>query len=129
MTHRGFIALTSVLILSAVLLMLVVGTSIPAFYARMGALNAEWKAQSSELAQGCVGAVQLRLITTSGYTGGETISIDAASCVVSLIEESGSIQKFTASITYRQAATTLSVSLSKDDASIVSEKEIPSTGL
>ena len=80
---RGFIALTSVLIISAALMVLVVGASIPMFYARVNMLESEWKAQSAFLAQSCVGVVQLRLVSDPTYSGGEDIEVEGVLCSVS----------------------------------------------
>jgi|GEM_PF-2633272 len=80
---RGFIALTSVLIISAALMVLVVGASIPVFYARMNMLESEWRAQSEFLAESCIGVVELRLASDPAYRGGGDIEVDGVPCSVS----------------------------------------------
>jgi hypothetical protein len=79
---KGFIALISVLIISAVLMLLVVGESAPAWYARMDQLTAEWHIQAELLAESCAGVVQLKRIAQPDYGGNETITVAAASCKV-----------------------------------------------
>jgi len=72
-----------VLIISAALMVLVIGASIPMFYARMNMLESEWKAESLFLAQSCVGVVELRLVSDPTYTGGGDMAVDGVPCIVS----------------------------------------------
>lgn len=88
---RGFMALTSVLIISAILLVVTVSASIPAFYARVNALEAEWAIESNFLAQSCAGVAMLRRITQPGYTGKEVVDVDGTPCDVGAVDGSGGV--------------------------------------
>ncbi|HVW71757.1 MAG TPA: hypothetical protein VHB93_01235, partial [Candidatus Paceibacterota bacterium] len=97
---RGFIALTSVLIISAVILLLVVGASIPVFYARMDMLESEWKLQSQLWAKSCVEVTVLHLVADPAYVGGDTVAVGDTSCTVSTFTHAGDHQQFAVKINY-----------------------------
>jgi hypothetical protein len=120
MKHGGFIALTSVLIISATLLVIAVGAGAGAFYARMNALRREFKTESEAVADSCVGYVRLKLLADTAYAGEEVHSIAGGSCTISA-KDSGT---FSIAADYRSSVTVLSVALN-DDAGIATEKEIP----
>jgi hypothetical protein len=64
---RGFIALMSVVVIGAILLVYVVSLGVSTFFARMDALTLENKEVSRALAEGCVNAALVRLAGDSGY--------------------------------------------------------------
>lgn len=79
---KGFVALTSVLIISALLLVLVVGASAPVLYAHMNMLEAEWAGESQFLARSCVEEVRLKQVAEPGSANG-TLWVDGTPCAVS----------------------------------------------
>ena len=67
-THeRGFVALMSVILICAVLLMVVFTLYVSSFFARFDALDGEHKHESIELAEACVNAAILRVAQDSNY--------------------------------------------------------------
>lgn len=120
----GFIALTSVLILSVVLLVIAVGAGAGNFYTRMNMLEREFKAESEEIAASCIAYVQLALLRDASYAGDESVSLHGGGCLISEVTKNGSASLFSLSGTYKDAVTVYSVTL--DASSVVSsEKEIP----
>ena len=64
---RGFVALMSVILICAVLLMAVFTLYVSSFFARFDALDGEHKRESLELAEACVNAAALRVAQDSNY--------------------------------------------------------------
>ncbi|HVX90462.1 MAG TPA: hypothetical protein VHC20_02375 [Candidatus Paceibacterota bacterium] len=104
---KGFAALTSVLIIAAVLLVVVVSTSVPVFYARMDLLESEWEAQSALSAQSCADLVNLRRVIDHAYSGGDEIEVGEARCAVSTIVQKGNTIIFTVQSEYHGSVTVL----------------------
>ncbi len=73
--NRGFIALTSALIISVVLIGLVATVSASTFFARFDALGGEYKRIASGLAESCANVALLRLAQDYTYAGGEVVSV------------------------------------------------------
>lgn len=71
---KGFIALISAIIISAVLIALVFSASTSGMYARFNALGSEYKRASLALADSCSNIALLRLAQDYNYAGGETVS-------------------------------------------------------
>lgn len=75
---RGFVALMSVIIISAVLLVLVFTLHIASFFSRFDALDTENKRISLGLAESCVSAVSLKIARDPHYVpapSGDCISV------------------------------------------------------
>jgi hypothetical protein len=77
--HRGFIALMSSIIISAILLVVVVAASITGFTTRFNMLDAEAKQQSAALADACLDILMLRLV--QGTTPNALVT--EAACTIS----------------------------------------------
>jgi hypothetical protein len=119
--HRGFIALMSVIIVGAILIVLIYTVGISIFFSRFNVLDTEDKHTSSALAEGCVREAQLLLAENSSYTpalGGECISLGGICggsdtqrvCKICSIATSGTIATVLARATYNGAFTNLAVS-------------------
>ena len=128
MNTRGFIALTSVLIISAVLLVTALGAGAGSVHTRMNMLGTEFKVQSSEIANSCVGYIRLRLRGDPAYGGNETVSLDGGTCSISAIASVSGARSFSVTSVYKNAHTVLSVALDADGAP-AEEKEIPNAPL
>jgi hypothetical protein len=77
--NRGFIALMSVIIISAILLMLVFSVGVSSFLNRFDALDIENKRVSLGLAEACVSVAMLRLaLNPTTYGGGEVVTVDTS---------------------------------------------------
>jgi hypothetical protein len=96
---RGFIALMSVIILSAMLLGLVSTANTAGFFARFNALNAEYKQVAFGLAESCANVALLSLAQNYAYdptlnaayvpSQGLLVSLDADSCYIQSITDVG----------------------------------------
>src|SRR3989344_2568238 len=82
---RGFIALTSSVVIAAALLGLVFGSGTPSFYARFGFLHGEFKRVALGLSESCANAALLKIAQDYNYApplGGETVSVGPDTCVI-----------------------------------------------
>ena len=72
---KGFVALMSVILISAILLVLVFVLETWSFFQRIDALDSENKRISLELAESCIDAAILKAAQNPSYGGGECISL------------------------------------------------------
>src|SRR3989344_1241599 len=100
-TNKGFLALTSTLIITAVLMMAISATSTSSFFARFDAMGNEFKRVSLGLSESCLNAALLKLTQNFCYdptddsdyeeiynTGDYGVRIDVGpdSCYISEVE-------------------------------------------
>lgn len=78
--QSGYIALVSTIIISAVLLILMFGSSTAGFISRFNLVDAEFKEQSEQLAWACVETALLKLTEGLTYAGDEFIPVGSGQC-------------------------------------------------
>lgn len=106
--QRGFIALTSAIIISAVLLLLVISGSLTGMYARYDMLDSELKQASAALADSCVEIVRLRIAADARYGGEETVPVGTESCrIFASPDLTANPRPFIAQGIYRRSYTTI----------------------
>jgi hypothetical protein len=91
MKQHGFIALMSVIIISAVLLGAAATASTAGFFARFNELNAEYKKTASGLAESCINTALLNLAQNYTYTLATPVdvSFDTGICTIQSIGDIG----------------------------------------
>ncbi len=88
-TNRGFMALISVIIISAILLLVATSLSSSSFYGGFNVLDSELKERSSALAEACIDTAILRLANNPSYNPtDEYISLGGDGCVIESITDS-----------------------------------------
>lgn len=122
---RGFVALMSSIIISAILLMVVVLQSFTGFNSRYNILYGEYKERGNAIAEACVSATLLLLANNSAYVGNATTSISGSECYVGPIVLIGSNKVFMTRAIYKDTHTNLKISVNSSDLSIVSWDEFP----
>lgn len=90
---HGFIALFSVIIISAVLLIAAISVNFSEFYGRFNILNSEFKEMSNKLVDACLEKARLS-IALNEYNDGEiiTVDVDSYSCEYIISSEGSIIQ-------------------------------------
>lgn len=79
----GYIALTSVIIISLLLITVSAALSSANYFSRFNILENEYKSKSYGLAESCVDFAVSRVIADSGYAGGnEQINVGSDNCTV-----------------------------------------------
>ena len=86
---RGFIALMSAIIISAILLVVVIAGSMTGFTTRFTLLDAEAKGQSEAAADACADTILARLASDPSYAGPEAVSVGDDSCRILGVENPG----------------------------------------
>jgi hypothetical protein len=122
---RGFIALTSAVIVAAMLMVVLVAGSMSGFYERGVALDAELKARSEAAANACAQRAVLYL-QGPGYAGGNYRLNSMDECMVGAAAESGSQITFKVQgISGKAAITNIEVTYDPQMRTIMWQKEIP----
>ena len=82
---RGFVALMSIVIISAIMLLYVFGLGASSFFARFDSLDSENKRISLSLAESCVSAALLKVTQNSAYTpaaSGDSVTVAQGTCKI-----------------------------------------------
>ncbi|TSC68739.1 MAG: hypothetical protein G01um101456_521 [Parcubacteria group bacterium Gr01-1014_56] len=121
---RGFIALISASIISAILLLVATTASLSGFYSRFNILDAELKERSVALAEACVDHAFLQLARDSNYIGNEMVLVGAQPCTIGAV--TGSTQKtFKTQGIFNNFYTNFSITVDPATLTVLSWQEIP----
>ena len=128
---KGFIALMSAIIISAVLLILATGGSLGGFYTRMNSLSAEYKEKTYSLAQACVAHTLLALSQDPSYAGNATTTVSSTeTCYTGTVVTSGAspndVYTFRTRSYLMNTYTNLEIVAKVQDLSVQTQTEIPS---
>ncbi len=121
----GYVAFTSVVVISAALLLLATAGSVRGWYVRSNVLDREFKLRSEALAYGCVEQTLLYLAKDPLFVGPATSTFKGGVCVVGAIEATILQKEFTVYATYQTAHTNIHIVV--DDALEVTSWEEIST--
>ena len=109
--QRGYIALISAIIISAVLLMIVFTTSFTNFFARFNILDSEYKKISVGLAEACMDTAILELAQDPDWqpaAGGMSVVVEGAkTCKICRVGENGLQRTIYTQAMYQKAYTNL----------------------
>ena len=119
----GYIAFTSAVVISALLLLLATVGSVRGWYVRSNVLDREFKLRSEALADACVEHTLLRLVKDPLFTELATTTFESGVCVVDAIVTTGLQKQFTVRATYQTAHTNLEVVID-DEFQIISWEEV-----
>jgi hypothetical protein len=124
---RGFIALTSAIIISAMLLVVVVGGSLTGIYARYDMLDAELKERSAALADACADTVRLRIAGDSTYAGAQMVPVGDEHCrIFASSDAAANPRPFVVQGIYRRSYTTIAFAVDTATLGVSGRKELPS---
>lgn len=112
---RGFVALTSVLILSIVMLGFVIAGSTRAFYVRANGLERFDKTKSELLADACASILVLKLVRNEAYGGEETYEFGESTCNIGPVYKDGVLRISEVSGIYSQSVTALEITFNITD--------------
>ncbi len=123
--QKGYMALTSVIIMFAILVALVLTLSLSGFFNRSNVLDVYSKEKSLALAEGCAEEALLRLADDLNYAGGETIAIsEGFNCEIMPVLLFGDYREVRTSAEVGEAITMILVRVDKDDLTLVSWEEL-----
>lgn len=93
LNKRGFIALISVLIIGAVVLMITIGLALRSQAETAISFSEQESHRALALANLCAEQALLKLENTVNYAGNESIMMDGESCEILLIDGSGNLHR------------------------------------
>jgi hypothetical protein len=124
-SQRGFIALISAIIISAMLLLVIAAMGATTFYSRFNMLDTELKERSFATADACADRAFIELVLDPTYTGSALMLNSIDECRVGKVSWSGSTVQFSVQATSSDTAVTnLKIVANSGDFSIVSWEEI-----
>ncbi len=124
--QRGFMALISVILISAILMLIATSLSFSGFYARYNILDSEFKTQSTELAKSCIDAALIRLAHDYAYIPqNNKIFFGNDSCAFESVLSSSSQKIIQVQANYKDFVTNMRVVISPNF-SITSREEVAS---
>ncbi|MDQ3077064.1 MAG: hypothetical protein M3Q63_03380 [bacterium] len=110
-SSRGFVALISIVLVSAVLSLVVIEASTQAYFVRLYIEENAYKVQSYYSARSCLEIARSNIITNSLYKGNEVIFLERYSCSIFPIERTGPSITITTQAIIGESQTTLSYRL------------------
>lgn len=124
--QKGFIALISAIIISAILILVSTVASFRSFFGRSNILDAELKEQSVAMAEACADQALLEIANDPSYSGNATTTLAGSyECYIgSIPAPSGGQIIFKTRSYYRDFYTNLKIVINTSDLSIVSWEEI-----
>ncbi|MBI2013728.1 MAG: hypothetical protein HYS87_02800 [Candidatus Colwellbacteria bacterium] len=129
MNNNGYIALTSVILISALTITIVLAVSWRGYVGQGNVQESYYKEISASAAKACANTAILRLSENPLYAGNETINIGQDSCTILPIEDIIEIppkKAIKATSTVLEAVTNLYVVIENITLSLVSWEEVES---
>lgn len=126
LNQDGYIAITTVIVLSLVMLSVAIALSSSGFFSRFDAVDFSNKRDSYFLARSCMNYARYRLGLNSNYSGNETVNISSNICLVGSVITSGANKIIQASATVNRSTTRLRLTINRTNLSTVSFEELVS---
>ena len=123
---NGYIALTSAIVISFVIMAVVFAVSFTGFFSRANVLDTYFKEISKFVAESCVETALLRLGTDPTYQGGDILTLNGDECSIMPIDILGLTRIIKTKSTIQEATTNLRVTASFPTLTIVSWEEVES---
>ncbi len=131
--QKGFVALMTVIIITAVLTATAFSLSYQSYFSRANSLYAEYKAKSAALAQGCLENAKLSLAQNPSFNPSSlelALSADPTDrcTIIGLSSDSPSVgqTKIITSASFQKATTNYQAIIDSTNFSVLSQAELPS---
>ena len=124
--HKGYIAITTSIVLSLVILAVAVTFGSAGFFTRFDTVDFNDKRESYFLARSCMNYARYRLGLSSSYSGNQSVTISYRTCNVGSVTTSGSNKIIQAWSVVSGATTNLRLTVKRVDLSTVSLEELAS---
>lgn len=124
MKQKGYIAITSAILISIVLMAIILTVSSIGFRGRANIFDSYSYAKSKYASEACLETALLKLVENPDYTGNETINIYSNQCnILDVVEVSPTERLIQAESIVLTSKTNLSVTVDINDFSIISWQE------
>lgn len=120
----GYIAMTSAIIISMLVMAIVFAVSMTGYFSRANIMTSEFKDLSLALAEGCAEKALLKYAEDNSYAGNENISIDSYECTILPVETSGSNKIIKMKATVQNATSNIKVTFDANNMTIISWEEL-----
>lgn len=124
--EKGYIAITSAILLSFIMLILAVSVGMTSLLTRFGTLDLTSKQKSFFIARSCLEYARLELAQSGSYAGNETVPIDAYECTLLPIQDAGSTKIIQSTAIVNNATTNLQLTVNESDLSTAVFEELAS---
>ncbi|MBI4993589.1 hypothetical protein HZC33_01340 [Candidatus Wolfebacteria bacterium] len=122
--QKGYIALTSAVIISALIMIIALTLSSGSFSGRFDILGVEFKKISRALAEACAETALLKLAQNSSYSGDENIQIGDKQCSILAIESAGGQKIIKTKANFQNFITNLKIAVSISNLAVVYWEEV-----
>ncbi|MBI5306373.1 hypothetical protein HZB04_02215 [Candidatus Wolfebacteria bacterium] len=122
--QRGYIALTSAIIISGLIMLISLALSFSSVSNRFDILGAEFKKNSRALSEACAETALLKLAQNSAYAGNKNIQIASSSCSILAIESSGGQKIIKTKTNLQNFITNLKITTTAPDVAVVFWEEV-----
>lgn len=109
--RRGYIAITSAILITILVLVIVSALSIASLFLRNEISNSYYKEISRAAAESCVQKALFSLSGNAGYAGGDSYSVASATCSVVSVARNGSLLSIKTQSSFKDAFTVLNVTV------------------
>lgn len=116
---KGYLAITSAIILSGILILAAIGLSFSSYFNLSDISDSNLKETSYFLAEACSETALLKLAQDANYGGNENISVASGTCSILPMESSSTQKIIKTSAVSRTAATKLKVTVEGSPLKIV----------
>ncbi len=124
---KGYIAITSAVVISLLLMAITFALSFSSFFGRFNVFDSQTKEISQALAEACAENALLKLAQNSSYAGNETITVKAPdTCDILTIETNGSQKTIKTRATFQKTTTNVKIIANMPGPQLVSWEELPS---
>jgi len=124
-TEKGFIALMSAIIISAILLLVVSASNFSGFYGRSNVLESELKEQSVALAEACATTALIKMASDKLYNPlNEIQNVGIGNCTIKNISTVGNRKIITVESDYKNALTKINIKVDPINAQVESWEEV-----
>ncbi len=122
---RGFIALMSAIVISAILLLSISASGFISFNSRFNIVNTELKARSLSAAEACVERAKLQIALDPAYSGNETMNASGGVCTIRSVTASSTERIILTQAVVRNAYSNIRAVIDANTFAVVSWIELP----
>ena len=124
MKSEGYIALTSALVITVLIMAIALTLSLSSFFTRANILNTNFKEISHALAEACIETALLKLAQDSAYAGNEVITVGSNQCSILTLESISNQKIIKANAVFQNTTTNLKITVFSSDLSVISWEEL-----
>ncbi|MBI2592679.1 MAG: hypothetical protein HYW37_00760 [Candidatus Colwellbacteria bacterium] len=122
--RSGYIAVTTSIILSFLILLISTSLGFGTWFSRIGSLNFSFKSISYFLAESCLDVARLKLAQSDSYAGNENVTVGTYQCTIKPITSPSGQKVITTQAKVNGATTNLKLTITYPQFQIVSLEEI-----